>query len=244
MLLTGESRGHSGVPYIGEAVRMAARLFAVVGIEVYPLNTDEYAFLHACGADYVCVFQETYDPLRYGELHPKGPKRVFPYRFHAQERALRGGMRGVAFAALLGLADFRKDAFATGLHAHLIQRKFPDAEISFSLPRLRPHIRNAAENPHDVHETQLLQVMLAYRLFMPFAGMTISTRERAGFRDAVVDLCATKISAGVRVGVGGHEGGEKGDGQFDISDPRGVPEVHAAIAARGLQPVYSDHIRL
>ena len=112
-------------------MRLAARHFALVGIEVYPLNTDEYARLNACGADYVCVFQETYDPVRYLEVHPRGPKRVYPYRLNAQERALRGGMRDVAFAALLGLADFRRDAFAAGLHAHLIGRAYPDAEISF-----------------------------------------------------------------------------------------------------------------
>ncbi|SCM76092.1 thiamin biosynthesis ThiGH complex subunit [uncultured Pleomorphomonas sp.] len=243
LLLTGESRSMSGVAYIGEAVKLAARRFALVGIEVYPLNTDEYAYLNACGADYTCVFQETYDPVRYLEVHAAGPKRVYPYRLEAQERALRGGMRSVAFAALLGLADFRKDAFATGLHAHLIQRAYPWAEISFSLPRLRPHVSNAAENAGDVHETELLQVMLAYRLFMPHAAITISSRERAGFRDHAVDLCATRMSAGVRVDIGGHGEAEKGDGQFEIADGRDVGAVHAAIVGRGLQPVYRDYIR-
>jgi 2-iminoacetate synthase len=244
LLLTGETRTESDVAYIGAAVKMAAERFKLVGVEVYPLNVDEYAFLHACGADYVCVFQETYDPVRYAQVHPKGPKRVFSYRFDAQERAIRGGMRSVAFGALLGLADFRKDALATGLHAALLQRKYPHAEISFSLPRLRPHVKNAAENSHNVHERELLQVMLAYRLFLPFAGMTISTRERPGFRDHAVGLCATKISAGVSVGVGGHTGAEKGDGQFIISDPRSVSDVHRAILSQGLQPVYNDYVRV
>lgn len=244
LLLTGESRAMSDVDYIGAAVKLAARRFAVVGIEVYPLNTDEYAYLRQCGADYVCVFQETYDPARYLEVHARGPKRVYPYRLDAQERALRAGLRGVAFAALLGLADFRRDAFATGLHAHLIGRAYPRAEISFSLPRLRPHVRNAAENAGEVHEAELLQVMLAYRLFMPHAGMTISSRERAGFRDHVIDLCATKMSAGVRVDIGGHDADEKGDGQFEIADDRDVAAVHAAIVGRGLEPVYRDHVRV
>mgnify|MGYP002663319631 FL=1 len=118
-------------------------------------------------------------------------------------------MRGVSFGALLGLDDFRKDAFATGLHAYFIQQKYPHAEIGFSTPRLRPFINKADNNPKDVHEKQLLQVMLAYRLLMPFAGITISTRERPGFRDHVIGMVATKISAGVRVGVGGHEQEEK-----------------------------------
>ena len=175
LILTGESKKMSDVKYIGEACKIARKYFKMVGLEVYPMNSDEYAYLHSCGADYVTVFQETYNSDKYETLHLSGHKRIFPYRVNAQERALRGGMRGVAFAALLGLDDFRKDAFATGMHAWLLQRKYPHAEISFSCPRLRPIVNNDKINPMDVHERQLLQVMLAYRLFMPFAGMTIST---------------------------------------------------------------------
>ena len=206
------------------------------------MNSDEYRKLREAGADYVTVFQETYNPEKYGKLHLGGHKRVFPYRVNAQERALMGGMRGVAFAALLGLDDFRKDALATGLHAYHIQRRYPHAEISFSCPRLRPIINDATVNPHDVHETQLLQVILAYRLFLPCASITISTRERAGFRDHIIGMAATKISAGVKVGVGGHEEQAKGDEQFEISDPRSVDEVRNMIRARGLQPVFTDYV--
>jgi 2-iminoacetate synthase len=244
LILTGESRHQSGVEYIGEAVRLAARYFSTVGIEIYPLNTDEYAYLHECGADFVCVYQETYNIDKYEQVHLRGPKRIFPYRFHAQERALRGGMRGVAFGALLGLDDFRKDAFAAGIHAHFLQQKYPHAEISLSTPRLRPYINSTETNSNDVHERQLLQVILAYRLFLPFAGITISTRERAGFRDHVIGMAATKISAGVRVGVGGHKTEEKGDEQFNIADPRSVEQVHQMILSRGLQPVYTDYVRV
>lgn len=244
LILTGESRHKSGVEYIGEAIKLATKYFSAVSIEIYPLNIDEYAYLKDCGADYVCVYQETYNTNKYEEVHLSGPKRIYPYRFNAQERALLGGMRGVAFGALLGLGDFRSDALATGLHAYFIQQKYPHAEISFSVPRLRPYINNEENNPNDVREKQLLQVMLAYRLFLPFAGITISTRERAGFRDNVIGIVATKISAGVNVGVGGHNEDEKGDKQFEISDPRSVPEVHNMIITRGLQPVYTDYIRV
>lgn len=244
LLLTGESRGQSGVEYIGEAVKLAAKYFSTVGIEIYPLNTDEYAYLRQCGCDFVCVYQETYNSDKYEQVHLRGPKRIFPYRFYAQERALRGGMRGVAFGALLGLDDFRKDAFAVGLHAHFLQQKYPHAEISFSTPRLRPFINNEKNNPRDVHEKELLQVMLAYRLFMPFAGITISTRERAGFRDNVIGMVATKISAGVSVGVGGHKTQDKGDEQFEIADGRSVAEVHTMLIAKNLQPVYTDYVRV
>lgn len=246
LILTGESRKKSDVKYIGEACKIAAKHFKMVGLEVYPMNTDEYAYVHQCGADFVTVFQETYNADKYETLHLAGHKRIFPYRFNAQERALKGGMRGVGFAALLGLDDFRNDAFATGVHAFLLQRKYPYAEIAFSCPRLRPIINNDKINPKDVHERQLLQVITAYRLFMPFAGITISTRECARFRDNVIGLAATKISAGVSTGVGSHveEVSDKGDDQFKISDTRSVEEVHAAIKSRGLQPVMNDYVYL
>lgn len=244
LLLTGESRSQSDVTYIGQAVSAATKYFSTVGIEIYPLNSDEYAYIKQCGADFVSVYQETYDSDKYEEMHLSGPKRVFPYRFNSQERALMGGMRGVSFGALLGLGDFRRDAFAAGLHAMLIQKKYPHAEISFSVPRLRPYINNKDNNPNDVHEPQLLQVMLAYRLLLPFAGITISTRERAGFRDNVIGLVANKISAGVKVGVGGHDEDAKGDEQFEISDPRSVDQVHKMILDKGCQPIYTDYIRV
>ena len=244
LILTGESRKKSTVEYIGEAVKIAKEYFRVIGLEVYPMNSDEYAYLHKCGADYVTVFQETYNPDKYETLHLAGHKRVFPYRFHAQERALMGGMRGVGLAALLGLDDFRKDAFATGMHAYLLQKKYPHAEIAFSCPRLRPIINNDKINPMDVHEAQLLQVVCAYRLFMPFASITISSRECARIRDNLVQIAATKISAGVSTGIGEHgeEVQDKGDEQFEISDGRTVDEVYDALTENHLQPVMADYI--
>ena len=153
-----------------------------------------------------------------------------------------GGIRGVGFAALLGLDDFRKDALATGMHAYLLQRKYPHAEIAFSCPRLRPIINNDKINPKDVHEPQLLQIICAYRIFMPFASITISSRECARFRDNIIQIAATKISAGVNVGIGGHTGEEKGDEQFEIDDARNVEEIYHAIEENGMQPVMTDYI--
>lgn len=247
LILTGESRKHSDIKYIGEACRLATKYFKVVGIEIYPANSDEYEYLNSCGVDYVTVFQETYNSDKYETLHLAGHKRIFPYRLNTQERALMGGMRGVGFATLLGLDDFRKDAFATGYHAYLIQQKYPHAEIAISCPRLRPIINNDKINPKDVHETQLLQIICAYRIFLPFASITVSTRERAGFRDNIIKIAATKISAGVSTGIGSHSDDvkeEKGDEQFEISDPRSVDEVFEAIKNTGLQPVMSDYINL
>ncbi len=250
LILTGESRSQSDVKYIGEACSLARKYFRMVGLEIYPVNTEEYAYLHQCGADYVTVFQETYDADKYETLHLMGHKRVWPYRFDAQERALRGGMRGVAFSALLGLSDFRKDALATGLHAYFLQRKYPHAEMSLSCPRLRPIINNDKINPLDVHEKQLCQIICAYRIFLPFAGITVSSRESAQFRNGIVKIAATKVSAGVSTGIGDHEkkySGKdsreaSGDEQFEIDDSRSLDDMYQDIEEEGLQPVLNDYV--
>ena len=250
LILTGESRAKSSVEYIGEACKLARKYFRMVGLEIYPVNTDEYRYLHECGADYITVFQETYDSDKYETLHLMGHKRVWPYRFDAQERALKGGMRGVAFSALLGLSDFRKDALATALHAYYLQRKYPYAEMSLSCPRLRPIVNNDKINPLDVGETQLCQVLCAYRIFLPFVGITVSSRESARFRDGIVRIAATKVSAGVSTGVGDHEdkytgkeaGEEAGDEQFEINDDRSFDKMYEDIEKGGLQPVLNDYL--
>ena len=242
LLLTGESRKMSDVKYIGEACKLARKYFKVVGLEIYPVNSDEYAYLHKCGADYVTVFQETYNSEKYGQLHLAGHKRCFPYRFDAQERALKGGMRGVGLAALLGLDDFRKDAFATGLHAYLLQRQYPHAEIALSCPRLRPIINNDKIRPLDVGEKELLQIVCAYRLFLPYASITVSSRECARVRDNLMSIAATKISAGVSTGIGSHSSSGIGDEQFEIDDGRSLAEIFADLNGRGLQPVMADYV--
>ncbi|HEC2501076.1 TPA: 2-iminoacetate synthase ThiH [Campylobacter jejuni] len=242
LMLTGEGREFASVEYIANACKIAREYFKVVGVEIYPMNEDEYKILHEKGCDYVTVFQETYNALKYSKIHLAGEKRIFPYRFNAQERALKAGMRGVAFGALLGIDDFRKDALATALHAHFLQQAYPHAEISISVPRLRPIINNAKIHPKDVSEKRLLQVLCAYRLFLPFAGIIISSRERIGFRDEVIKLGATKMSAGVSVGIGEHKGEKKGDEQFEISDDRSVDEILAMLKRSNLQAVMSDSI--
>ena len=249
LILTGESRAMSDVKYIGEACKLARKYFRMVGVEIYPVNTDEYRYLHECGVDYVTVFQETYNADKYETLHLMGHKRVFPYRFEAQERALMGGMRGVGFSALLGLSDFRKDALATALHVYYLQRKYPHAEMSLSCPRLRPIINNEKINPLDVHEKQLCQVLCAYRIFLPYAGITVSSRESASFRNGIIKIACTKVSAGVSTGIGDHEakyeGSEEkdcGDEQFEIADTRSLKQMYDDIKQQGLWPVLNDYL--
>ena len=249
LILTGESKTMSDINYIGEACKLARKYFRMVGIEIYPVNVEDYKYLHECGVDYVTVFQETYDTEKYETLHLMGHKRVWPYRFDAQERALMGGMRGVAGSALLGLSDFRKDALASALHMYYLQRKYPHAEISLSCPRLRPIINNGRINPRDVGEKQLCQILCAYRIFLPFAGITVSSRESKTFRDGIVKIAATKISAGVSTGIGDHESKytgkentEEGDEQFEISDARSFKQMYSDMSDEGLQPVLNDYL--
>ena len=249
LILTGESHTKSDIKYIGEACKLAQKYFRMVGLEIYPVNVEDYKYLHECGADYVTVFQETYDSNRYESLHLAGHKRVFPYRFDSQERALIAGMRGVGFSALLGLADFRRDALASALHVYYLQKKYPQAEFSLSCPRLRPIINNDKINPLDVGERQLCQVLCAYRIFMPFVGITVSSRENESFRNGIVKIAATKISAGVSTGIGDHESkysgkqsDSTGDEQFEIADGRSFNKMYDDMSNAGLQPVLNDYI--
>lgn len=249
LILTGESRKYSDVEYIGNAVKIARKYFRNIGVEIYPVNVDEYEYLHECGVDYVTVFQETYHKEKYETLHLQGHKRVWPYRFDAQERAIMGGMRGAGFSALLGLDDFRKDALATALHVYYINRKYPHAELSLSCPRLRPIVNNDRINPGEVGEKELCQILCAYRIFLPFAGITVSSRESAEFRNGITRICATKVSAGVSTGIGDHEGKyegreeeDAGDEQFEISDNRSIESMYEDLEKGGLQPVLNDYL--
>ncbi|WP_299918831.1 2-iminoacetate synthase ThiH [uncultured Megasphaera sp.] len=247
IMLTGESPKMSDIKYIGNAVKIARQYFRVINMEIYPVNSEDYKYLHECGADYVTVFQETYNSDKYATLHLGGHKRIFPYRFYSQERAILGGMRGVGFAALLGLDDYQKDALATGMHAWLMQRKYPHAEISLSCPRLCPIINNDKINPKDVDERKLTQIICAYRLFMPYACIVVSSRENARYRNAIMKIAATKVSASVCVGIGGHlknDGSEMGDEQFEITDGRSFNQMYSDIKSMGLQPVTSEYIYL
>ncbi|MDY5381777.1 MAG: 2-iminoacetate synthase ThiH [Megasphaera elsdenii] len=247
IMLTGESSKMSDIKYIGNAVKIARQYFRVINMEIYPVNSEDYKYLHECGADYVTVFQETYNSDKYATLHLAGHKRIFPYRFYSQERAILGGMRGVGFAALLGLDDYQKDALATGMHAWLMQRKYPHAEISLSCPRLCPIINNDKINPKDVDERKLTQIICAYRLFMPYASIVVSSRESARYRNAIMKIAATKVSASVCVGIGGHlenDGSEMGDEQFEITDGRSFDQMYSDIKSMGLQPLTSEYIYL
>ena len=240
LMLTGEAPHLTPMTYLVEAARCLKRYFASVAIELYPLAVDEYRQLVEAGVDGMTLFQETYDPEVYRRVHLFGRKTDYRWRLDAPERAARGGMRVVNLGPLLGLAEPRREIFLTALHARWLERTFPDTEVAISLPRF-----NEAEGDFQpdfqVDDRLFVQCMTALRLFLPRAGMTISTRESAAFRDRILPLGATRYSAASSTGVGGYaDQAPEQTPQFEITDTRSVDEVAAAIAARGYQPVFKD----
>jgi len=243
LILTGESRKETPVEYIVEAVEVLKKYFDSISIEVYPLKEDEYSKLIEAGVDALTIYQEVYDEEVYNRVHISGPKKEYNYRLEAPERACRAKIRSVNIGALLGLTEWRKEAFMTGVHADYLQNKYPEVEVSVSLPRIRPHIGMVSS--YDVVEDKdLVQIMLATRIFLPRAGITISTRERKEFRDNLVPLGVTKMSAGVSTEVGGHSSTDKTESQFDISDTRSVDEMKDMILSKGYQPIFKDWMHI
>jgi len=240
LFLTGEAQHLTPMEYLVEAAECLKRHFASVAIEVYPLEVEEYRRLQQAGVDGMTLFQETYNQEVYKRVHRAGKKMDYHWRLNAPERAVQGGMRVVNLGPLLGLAEPRSEIFLTGLHARYLDNKYLEAEVAVSLPRF-----NEAEGDfqpdYRVDDKTFVQFMTALRIFLPRAGLTISTRENAAFRDRILPLGATRYSAGSCTGVGGYsENKVDQTPQFEITDDRGVDEVAAAIIAHGYQPVYKD----
>lgn len=239
LILTGESRKHSPVAYIAQCVQVLKKYFTSISIEIYPLEEAEYRELAQAGVDGMTIYQETYNPELYDRLHLSGPKKNYSFRLDAPERACRANLRTVNIGALLGLDQWRQEVFFTGIHAKYLQDKYPAAEISVSFPRMRPHAGDF--QPHyDITDRDLVQAIVALRLFLPHVGITLSTRESAQLRDNLIPLGITKMSADSTTAVGGHTQGDDSTGQFAVSDQRGVAEIYAAILERGYQPIFKD----
>lgn len=245
LLLTGESRTQSGPTYMEECVQALRPMFASLGLEVYPLSTEEYQRLYEAGIDSVTLFQETYDEITYAEVHPSGPKRDYHYRLEAPERACAAGISSVNIGALLGLSDWRQDAFYSALHADYLQRTYPGVEVALSVPRLRPYAGSFHSSAAPVTDAALVQIILAYRLFLPRAGLTLSTRESPQMRENLLPLGITRMSAGALTSVGGYsETDNVGSAQFEIADERSVPEVVGMIRTKGYLPSFCDWVNM
>lgn len=240
LLLTGERTPQADFAYLRDAVAEAARRFHLVTVEVFPMTTGEYSQLAAAGCTGVSIYQETYDPARYLELHRWGPKRDYTNRLESPGRALSGGLRSAGLGALLGLNDTRFEMLALYRHARHLQRTHWQSGVALSFPRIRPQAGNW-QPPHPVGERELLQILLAFRIACPDVPLTLSTRERPGFRDGVAGLAVNKMSIGSRTTVGGYaRNDETGIGQFVISDDREIAEFLAALGGKGLQAVFKN----
>ncbi|PTN39115.1 2-iminoacetate synthase ThiH [Desulfonatronum sp. SC1] len=239
LVLTGDARPKAPPEFLEQVLAVLREFFPSLLLEVYALTQGEYARMIDAGAEGLVIYQETYDPEQYDRMHPSGPKRDYAFRLDAPERACHAGMRWVGLSALYGLGDWRTDAFCAALHARWLQDHFPGAEISLSLPRMRPHAAGwQPEQP--VSDRDLTQILLAQRLFLPRAAITLSTRESPRLRENLLPLGVTRLSAGVSTSVGGHGADQSGTPQFEVADDRSVSEIAAMLREKGYQPVFKD----
>ncbi|MFH1377264.1 MAG: 2-iminoacetate synthase ThiH [Planctomycetota bacterium] len=245
LILTGESRRAAPIEYLDAVIRLAAQRFDSVSIEVYPLERDEYARLVTAGCDGITVYQETYDPAVYSDMHPAGPKRDYNYRLDTPGRAADAGIRTVGLGALLGLSDWRIETLYIALHARYVMANWWRTKLSVSFPRLRP--ANGGFQPlQTVTDANLVQMLVALRLFLPDAELVVSTREPAALRDRLLPLGVTRMSAGSRTAPGGYTESPldaKDKEQFSIDDQREPEIVAAMIESHGFEAVWKDFDR-
>lgn len=237
LLLTGEDYKRTPVEFIGRAAERLSPRFPSISIEVYPLKTEEYDFLRPKGVDGLAVYQETYDPVRYAEVHLRGMKKRMDYRLDCPDRAGLAGFRKIALGSLLGLSDPAADTYFAGMHARYIMKNFWRTQIAISLPRLRP-----ADNVPDfptVPDSMYARFFFALRLFLPDAGLILSTRESRTMRDGLARIVITQMSAGSKTEPGGYSGSGALE-QFTIQDDRSVSEIAEMLQNAGLDPLFVD----
>ncbi|PKM96890.1 MAG: 2-iminoacetate synthase ThiH [Elusimicrobia bacterium HGW-Elusimicrobia-1] len=239
LLLTGESPSKAGSGYVEKSVRMLSEKFTFTGLEIFPADSDVYRRFVSAGASGLTVYQETYDEKVYEYMHPAGKKRDFEFRIQSPERALEAGFRRVGLGALLGLSDWRLDAAMLGLHAKYLIDKYWRGDVTISFPRLKK-CASGFNAPHPVSDGDVASMIFALRIFLPRAGMILSTRESDAFRDSLIGWGITMMSAGSRTNPGGYASGGDAREQFEVSDRRSVDEVVRAIERKGFYAVFKD----
>ncbi|MEY2536486.1 MAG: 2-iminoacetate synthase [Verrucomicrobiota bacterium] len=262
LLVAGEHPKFVSRDYLVQCIRALVPDFSSIAIEMAPMKTEDYEPLVEAGAEGLVVYQETYDRAIYHELHTSGPKRDFNWRLDCAERGYNAGFRRLGIGALFGLAPWRADATALAAHLEYLFRHCWQAQISVSLPRLRP-AAGEYQPLFSVTDRELAQLVCALRITFPEVGIVLSTRERAVLRDALVSLGVTMMSAGSHTEPGGYtrrgtqnlhrtvrgriiapefQNGEDelATGQFEISDERSPAEIAAVLRSRGLEPVWKD----
>ena len=238
LLLTGESQKSAGVDYISEAVRTAKKYFTYIGLEVYPMSIEDYKKLVDAGASGLTIYQETYDMGTYDRIHPSGRKRDFKWRLTTPDRAFEAGFRKVGLGSLLGLSGWKYEAAMLGMHALYLRKKYWKGEVTVSFPRMNP-VETSYGIPHPVSDRELVWMICALRLLLPESGFVLSTREKPEFRDKLIDLCVTQLSAGSKTNPGGYSG-DQYDNQFEVSDKRNLSEMMKLISGKGYDPVLKD----
>jgi 2-iminoacetate synthase len=238
LLLTGESQKSAGVEYIRQAVMTAKKYFTYIGLEVYPMSTEEYSSLVDAGASGLTIYQETYDVRTYDEVHPSGRKKDFKWRITTPDRAFMAGFRKVGLGSLLGIFNWKYEAAMLGLHASYLRKKYWKGEVSLSVPRINP-VETDFSIPYPVSDRNLVWMISALRILLPESGFVLSTREKPEFRNNLINLCITQISAGSRTSPGGYSG-DQYDTQFEVSDKRNLDEMMKMIRDKGYDPVLKD----
>lgn len=239
LLVSGEDLRASSWKYYLEVTEHLRPHFAQLSLEVQPLETEQYAALGAAGIGYVCVYQETYHEAAYPNYHPRGKKADFRYRLETPDRIAQAGIPKIGIGALLGLEEWRTDSVLTALHLDYLKRKYRTTRYSISLPRLRPAV-GAYEPSCPIDDVGLVQLILAYRLLDPTLEISLSTRESARFRDSVLPLGVTSMSAGSHTEPGGYAEAHAELEQFAISDSRTPEEFVAHLRSAGYEAVWKD----
>ena len=239
LLLTGEAPGKVGNDFIAAAAERIRPLFSSISIEVYPMETEGYKEMVDAGVDGLTIYQETYDPELYQQLHPSGRKRDYNFRLATPERAGEAGLRRIGIGFLLGLGNFRSEAFFAGLHGRYMMHNYWRTLLSVSFPRLRP-AEGGFQPPNPVSDRQFVQLMCAMRLLLNDAGLVLSTRENAELRDNLLPLGVTQMSAGSCTAPGGYGEEDSATEQFTIDDDRTPSEIADLLRARGYDPVWKD----
>ncbi|MCG9650857.1 2-iminoacetate synthase ThiH [Vibrio brasiliensis] len=244
LLVTGEHETKVGMNYFREMVPLIKQQFNYLAMEVQPLNQQDYAELKTLGLDAVMVYQETYNPSTYARHHLRGNKMDFDYRLDTPDRLARAGIDKIGIGALIGLDEWRTDCFYVAAHLEYLERTYWQTRYSISFPRLRPCEGESSNNllqPKSVMtDKQLVQLICAYRLLNPEVELSLSTRESPMFRDNVLPLGITSMSAASKTQPGGYASDEVELEQFEISDERSAASVESMIRAKGFDPVWRD----
>ncbi|MBU2614960.1 MAG: 2-iminoacetate synthase ThiH [Elusimicrobia bacterium] len=239
LLLTGENRSKTSLGYLLEAVRIVKKYFSFIGIEMFPMEMEEYARLKEAGVDGLTIYQEVYDREIYKKVHLSGKKTDYLYRLDTPERGAKANLQSVNIGPLLGLGEPLSETFYAGLHAYYLQKHYPEVEISLSVPRIN-EAEGACGELFKVDDRTFVRIITALRIFLKRAGITLSTRESPDMRDNLVSLGITRMSAGSQTGVGSYTAQEKQPEQFSIRDERSIEEITKMIGSRGYEPIFKD----